>query len=159
MHFEYEFEHIRNGEVIDTFRQKNLIPIQGYNHMLDVTCHGGTQVSTWYVAIYEGNFTPSSTDTAASLPAAAVECTAYAEATRPTWNEGAVSGGVVTNVDNKAEFTMNATKTLYGCWLTSVSGKSSTSGVALSVVRFSTPKTCESGDVFRVTAPVTLTAS
>lgn len=159
MHFNYIVEHIRDGVVIDSSEEKNLIPTQGLTHILDVVCKGGSPVSTWYVAPYEGNFTPSAPDTAASLPAAAVECTAYAEAARPTWVEGAVSGGTVTNVDSKAEFTMNATKTIYGCWLASVPGKSSTSGVALSVVRFAASKAFQSGDIMRITAPVSLTAS
>lgn len=159
MHFNYIVEHVRDGVVIDTEHVKNLIPTEGLAHMLDVTCKGGSQVATWYVAPYEGNYTPQATDTAASLPAAAVECTAYAEATRPTWVEGAVSGGTVTNVDSKAEFTMNATKTIYGCWLASVSGKGSTAGTVLSVVRFPASKTFQSGDTMRITAPVSLTAS
>lgn len=159
MHFNYVLEHVRNGVVIDSMKMKNLIPTQGLTHILDVVCKGGAQVPTWYVAPYEGDFTPSAPDTAASLPAAAVECTAYAEAARPTWVEGAVSGGGVTNVDSKAEFTMNATKTIYGCWLTSVAGKGSTSGLVLSAVRFPAAKTFQAGDVMRITAPVNLTAS
>lgn len=159
MHFNYIVEHVRNGVVIDAMDVKNLVPTQGLTHILDVVCKGGAQVPTWYVAPYEGNFTPSATDTAASLPAAAVECTAYAEAARPTWVEGAVAGGSVTNVDSKAEFTMNASKTIYGCWLASVPGKGSTSGVVLSVVRFPVAKAYLSGDVMRITAPVNLTAS
>ena len=159
MHFTYIVEHVRGGVVIDTSHETNLVPTQGLTHILDVVCKGGAQVPTWYVAPYEGNFTPSATDTAANLPAAAVECVAYAEAARPTWVEGAIAGGAVTNVDSKAEFTMNATKTIYGCWLASVSGKGSTSGLVLSVVRFAASKTFQSGDIMRITAPVNLTAS
>ena len=159
MHFNYIVEHVREGVVIDSMDVTNLVPTQGLTHILDVVCKGGAQVPTWYIAPYEGDFTPSATDTAASLPAAAVECTAYAEAARQTWVEGAVSGGSVTNVDNRAEFTMNATKTIYGCWLSSVPTKGSTSGIALSVVRFPASKTYQSGDIMRITAPVSLTAS
>ena len=159
MQFNYIVEHVRDGVVIDTSYETNLVPTQGLTHILDVVCKGGAQTPTWYVAPYEGNFTPSAPDTAASLPAAAVECTAYTEAARPTWVEGAIAGGSVDNTASKAEFTMNATKTIYGCWLASVSGKSSTSGLVLSVVRFSASKTFQSGDIMRITAPVSLTAS
>lgn len=159
MHFNYEIEQIRDGQVIDRWTEKNLIPQQGLDHMLDVTCKGGSQVGTWYVLIYEGNYTPVSTDTAATFPGLATECTAYAEATRPTWNEGAISTGSVSNTLNKAEFTINASKTIYGCALVSVATKGSTSGILLSAVKFGTSKAYTSGDVLRVTAPVSLTAS
>ena len=159
MQFNYIVEHVRDGVVIDSSHETNLVPTQGLTHILDAVCKGGAQVPTWYIAPYEGNFTPSAPDTAASLPGAAVECTTYVEAARQTWVEGAIAGGSVDNTASKAEFTMNATKTIYGCWLASVSGKSSTSGLVLSVVRFSASKTFQSGDIMRITAPVSLTAS
>lgn len=159
MHFNYEFEHVRNGVVIDRWKEKNLIPNEGLAHMLDVTCKGGSQVGTWYVGIYEGNYNPVATDTAATFPGLATECSAYAEATRQTWNEGAVSGNSVSNTLNKAEFTINASKTIYGCFLVSVAAKGATSGILLSAVKFGTSKAYTAGDVLRVTAPVSLTAS
>lgn len=159
MHFNYEFEHVRDGVVIDTWKEKNLIPTEGLNHMLDVVCKGGSQVSTWYVMPYEGDYTPLATNTAANFPGLATECTAYTEANRVTWVEGAVSAGAVDNSANKAEFTINATKTIYGCALVSVATKGATTGVLLSAVRFSAPKSFVSSDTLRVTAPVSLTAA
>ena len=159
MHFNYEFEQVRDGVVIDCWTEKNLIPNEGLTHMLDVVCKGGSQVPTWYVMPYEGNYTPVATDTAATFPGLATECTAYTEAKRVTWVEGSISGNSVSNSASKAEFTLNAGKTIYGCALVSVSTKSATSGVLLSAVRFGTPKTYLSGDILRVTAPVSLTAS
>ena len=159
LHFGYEFEIVRDGVVIDRFTEKNLIPTEGLNHMLDVVCHGGSQVPTWYVGIYEGDYTPAATNTAANFPSLSTESTAYAESVRQTWVEGAPAAGVVDNSANKAIFTMNANKTIYGCFLSSVATKGATTGVLLSAVRFSTPKVLISTDLLRVTAPVSLTAS
>ena len=159
LHFNYEFEIVRDGVVIDRFTEKNLIPTEGLNHMLDVVCHGGSQVGTWYVGIYEGDYTPASTNTAANFPSLSTESTAYTEGTRQAWVEGAPAAGVIDNSASKAAFTMNANKTIYGCFLSSVATKGATSGVLLSAVRFSTPKVLVSTDILRVTAPVSLTAS
>lgn len=159
MHFEYEVEVIRDGVVIDRSIEKNLIPQQGLDHILDVVCKGGVQISTWYVSIYEGDYTPISTNTAANFPGLATESSAYAETVRQTWVEGAVTAGAVDNSASKAEFTMNAAKTIYGCALVSNSSKGATAGILLSAVRFGTPKALVSGDILRVTAPVSLTGA
>jgi len=159
MHFNYEFEQVRDGVVIDRWTEENLIPNEGLTHMLDVVCKGGSQVGTWYVLPFEGNYTPVATDTAATFPSLSTECTTYAESVRQTWVEGAISGNSVSNSASKAEFTINASKTIYGCALVSVATKSATSGVLLSAVRFGTPRAYINADVLRVTAPVSLTAS
>lgn len=159
MHFNYGFEQVRDGKVIASWGEKNLIPTEGLNHILDVVCKGGSPVATWFVGIFEGDYTPVATDTAATLPALSTESTAYSEAVRQTWVEGAIAAGAVSNSASKAEFTINASKTIYGCFLSSVSAKSSTAGVILSVVRFGTPKAFLSGDILRVTAPVSLTGA
>lgn len=159
MHFNYEFEVERDGVIIERFTEKNLIPTEGLNHMLSVVCAGGSQVGTWFVGIFEGDYTPLATNTAANFPALATESTAYVESTRQTWVEGAVTAGAVSNSANKAEFTLNANKTIYGCFLSSVATKGATTGVLLSVVRFATPKAFTAGDIVRVTAPVSLTGA
>ena len=159
MHFKYLVEHLRDGVVIDSTIETNLIPQQGLDHMLDVTCKGGSQVATWYVSIYEGDYTPISTNTAANFPGLSTECVAYDEAVRPTWVEGAITAGAVDNSASKAEFTINASKTIYGCALNSAAAKGATTGILLSAVRFATPKAFVDNDVLRVTAPISLTAA
>src|SRR3972149_5905604 len=98
----------------------NLIPTEGLNYMLGTALTGVAQSSTWYVALFEGNYTPVGTVTAATFPSAATECTAYTEASRVTWTPGSISAGSVSNTASKAVFTMNATKTVYGIAQTSV---------------------------------------
>ena len=159
MHFNYQFEYEAPDGSITVFTEKNLIPTEGLNHMLSVVVAGGVKVSTWYVGIYEGDYTPIATNTAANFPGLATECTAYAEASRPTFVEGSVSAGAVDNSASKAEFTMNATKTVYGCFLVSTATKGATTGTLLSAVRFSTPQDMTAGGFPRVSAPLSLTGA
>lgn len=149
---------VRESEVV-----KNLMPLEGINHLINVSMKGSTQITAWYLGLYEGNYTPTSTDTMAAFPAAATETTAYDEATRRTFTPGAVAAGTVDNSAAKAEFTINVTagttKTIYGGFIGSASAKGSTSGVLLSAVKFASPKTLGDGDVLRVTAGFTIASA
>lgn len=155
----YLVEVIRDGVVIDREEVHNLVPTQGLNHILNVEFKSTTQVTAWYLAIFEGNYVPTSADTAAALPAAATECTAYAESTRVLFVGGTVAGGVLDNSASRAEFTMNAAKTIYGAFMTSAPAKGATTGVVISSVRFSAAKNLVATDILRITAGMTLTSS
>jgi hypothetical protein len=151
----WDCEHVRDGEVIDRWSEKNLIVNEGLTHILDVHFNGGTQIATWYIAPFEGNYTPVAGVTAATITAASTECTAYDEATRVEYNEADPASQSVTNSANKATFTFNATKTIYGAFLVSQSAKSSTSGVLFSAARFSASKAVVDNDQLLVTYTIT----
>lgn len=142
----------RDGSIRESETIANLMPNEGLSHMLGVTLKGATQILSWHVGIYEGNYTPVAGDTAAAFPASATESSAYAEATRPVLTLGVVTAGAADNSASRAEFTANATKTFYGGFVSSSAAKGSTSGVLLSAVRFASPKNLSSGEVLRVTA-------
>lgn len=153
----FSCEHIRDGEVIDAWEDHNLVVNEGLNHILDVQFHAATQITTWYLAPFEGNYTPVATLTAATVTAAATECTAYDEATRVEYVEAAPAAQAITNSASKATFTFNATKTIYGMFLGSASAKSATSGKLFSAARFSASKAVVAADQLLVT--YTFTAS
>lgn len=148
-----------SGTLIDSEVVHNLVPMEGINHFLNTTLKGGGQNATWYVGLYEGNYTPSSTDTAVAFPAAATETTAYDETTRPAFTSGAVSAGSLDNSASKAVFTFNAIKTVYGGFLTASPVKGGTSTVLISVVRFGSPKNLDPGAILRVTAGIAAASS
>lgn len=144
-------EHWREGELIDVDETPNIVVNEGLNHILDVMFHGETQVTTWYIGIFEGNYTPVANVTAATIAAASTESTAYDEATRVEYNEAAASGQSMTNSANKAVFTMNANKTIYGAFLVSASAKSATTGKLFAASKFGSSKAVTSGDELLVT--------
>lgn len=159
MGFTYTIEVLKDGVVVDTETVHNLMPTEGLNYMLSAGIAGGAQATSWYVGLFEANYTPVAGDTAATFPASATETTTYAESTRVAFVPGAVSGGALTNSASRAEFTSNANKTVYGAFLVSASGKSATSGVLLSAAKFATSKTFDSGSVIRVTAGFTTSST
>ncbi len=162
----WEFKQLRKNsagvyEVIDEWVQGNVITTQGLNHMLDVTFHGTTALGTWYLLLFEDNYAPLIGDTYA-VPGFN-ESTAYTEATRPAFVEAAASGKVITNTANKATFTMNDTKTIYGAALVSATADGNTKdntagagGVMFCASKFSTAKSVVVTDILQISCTITL---
>lgn len=132
-------------------------PAEGRNYIMDVAVHGRTQVTTWYVLLFEGDYTPQEDDTAANIVGRATEITAYTEVARPTLVESAAASGSSNNAGNLAQFTLNAAKTVRGFAIVSASGKGATTGVLLAIQKLTTPRDYLSGDIVKV--PVTLSLS
>jgi hypothetical protein len=157
----WDVEHYRAGELIDREQVHNVCTAEGLNKLLDVMFHAATQITTWYVAIFETDTTPSDTTTYA-VPVY-TESSAYDEATRPEYVEAAASSKSMTNSANKASFTISATKTIYGAALVGGGSAASTKadtaggGTLYCAAKFTTSKPVEDDDVLKVT--VTLTAS
>lgn len=142
---------IRNGVVIDEFQDHNLVVNEGLNRLLNVMFNGATQSSTWYLGVFEGNYTPVGTVTAATIASAATECTAYTATTRPEYTEATSTAQSTTNSAARASFIFNATKSIYGAFLISDNTKAGTSGYLFSAARFSGVKNVESGDELLLT--------
>lgn len=153
--FTYDIIHERNGVELSRERVKNIIPTEGLNHLIDSAVCAGTRYTAWYVALFESNSTPAAGDTIASY----TECQAFDEPTRPAFTPAAVSAGGTNNSAAKAEFTINATKAIYGTTIVSGSAKGSTSGVLLSAVRFASVKNVVDGDLLKISASVDLDAA
>ncbi len=150
-------QHVRAGKVIDEWESPNLVVNEGLNSLLGIMFHGDTQIGTWYLGIFEANYTPVATLTAATVTAASTECTAYSETVRQTYNEAAAASQSITNSASVATFTFNATKTIYGAFLVSNSAKSSTAGTLFSAAQFASSKAVVSTDQLLLT--YTFTAS
>lgn len=147
----FEGQLIRKGKVIDEWRDHNLVVNEGLDALLNIMFHGSTQITSWYIGLFEGNYTPVATVTAATIVAAATECTAYTQSTRQAYDEAAASSQSITNSASRATFTFNASKTIYGAFLVSLATKSGTTGTLFSAAKFSTSKSVESGDELLLT--------
>jgi hypothetical protein len=146
----YSGKIVRAGKVIDEFEADNLIVNQGLDHILGVEFTGVSQISSWYLAPFTGNYVPVATDTAASIPGNATEATAYSAVTRVPF-AGVESGQQATNSASPAVFVFTSILTIYGAFLSSASTKSSTSGILFSAAQFSTPKSVGVGDQLLLT--------
>lgn len=155
----WDWEHVRNGKVIDRWTEHNICVDEGLNALLDIMFHATTQLTTWYVLIFETDTTPAAGTTYATP--VWTECTAYTEGTRPEYVEAAASSKSITNSANKATFTINATKTIYGAALVAggtdanTKGDAAGGGTLYSASKFSSSKSVVSADVLNCTITVT----
>jgi len=139
----------KDGNVKWEEEKKNLIVTEGLNHILDVTFHSDTQVTTWYIGL-KGSGTPAAGDTMASHSSWS-EITDYS-GDRKEWTEGAASSGSMTN-SSSVDFSITGTATVAGAFLNTAS--TGTAGTLYGVVDFSSARSVISGDTLQVTVTVT----
>jgi len=157
------WEHFRGGKLIDEWEYDNVCTDEGLDHMLDSTFDAATQITQWYVEIFEDDVTPDG-DTTYAVPVY-TPCTAYDEATRPEYTAAAAASQVTTNVASKAVFTISDTKTIYGASLVGGGSAATTKGNVLgggtlfSGSKFATAKAVADDDVLNVTIAITLADS
>lgn len=144
--------HRADGRV-EEIEDWNIIPNAALNDNLDVWLSGGTQDTTLFVGL-KGTGAPAAGDTMASH-AGWSEVTDYDEANRVAWTDGGVSSQSVSNSGSPAVFTINATVTVAGAFLTGVNTKGGTTGILYAVVNFSASKSLADNDTLTVTYTVT----
>lgn len=152
----------KDGKLKWTESIGNLVVDEGLNDILDVMFVADTQITTWYVGIFNNDYTVLAGNTYQTK--GFTESTNYTESNRPTWTPGSVSGKSVDNSASKATFTMNTGETVWGAFLcggTNAATKNdSTSGdanVLYCSAQFSSEKVVVTDDVLKVT--VTLTSA
>lgn len=150
----------KDGNLKWTENIHNLVTTEGLNHILETQFKSGTQITAWYVLIFNDDYTVLAGDDYAAP--GFTESIAYDESVRPTWVGGTVAGGSVDNSASKATFTMNATETIYGAALVGGVGadvkddQADVDGRMYCAAQFSASKGVVNDDVLKVT--VTLTA-
>lgn len=150
-HGRWKVECIRDGQVVWSEEFHNIVVNQGLDELLNAALANQGATSTWYVGL-KGSGTPAAGDTMASHPTWS-EITAYNETTRPTWTpNGAAVSQTVSNSNNRAQFTMNTSTTVYGAFLTSSSTKGGNTGKLYAAGDFSASRSVVSGDILLVTA-------
>lgn len=146
----------RRGFLIWDRRLPNGVTDEGLNHIMGTQFLSGTQVGPWKIGLINVGAVLSPSDTMASH-SGWTEVTDYDEAARPNF---VASAGAVGEVYNPAYtvFTMNATATLYGLFLTSDDTKGGTAGILWSTAKFGgVSKQVQSGDVVRIGYTITAT--
>lgn len=149
----FELECYRAGKLIWVEKCQNIITDEGLNRILDVMLHATTQTTTWYCGLVETD-TAEAANMTYDVPVF-TESTAYDEATRPEYEEAASSSKTVTNSANKATFTIDATKTMYGAAIFSINTKGDhtqgANNVLFCYAKFSASRAVVDNDVINLT--------
>ena len=156
--------HDKDGNLKWSAESKNLVVNAGLAYMAGTALTSVTQITTWYIGLYGSGAsnTPAAGDTMSSH-AGWTEVVPYSNATRvaATFVTATTANpSVVTNAASPATFTINATSTVGGAFLTSGSAKSGTTGTLFSAADFASPgdRSVVSGDILSVTYTFSLAA-
>lgn len=150
------FECIRQGKVIWTREYDNLVTTAGLNKLLDATFSTGFATPAWFVGLVSSGPTFAAADTMSSHTGW-TENTSYAATTRPALTPGTIASGSFDNSASKASFTMSASTTIGGAFLTTSSTKGGTTGTLYAEGAFTGgDETLASADVLNVTVTVTV---
>lgn len=158
----YTFEHIRDGQVIDSWDDTNIVVDEGLNYILDAAFSAGTPLTAWYVGLFKNNYTPVYNNVASTFAGAGVanEVTSeYSEGTRPLWVDAGAAAKTITNTASPAVFTFGTGVTVYGAFLISNSTKGGLTGTLASASKFSTSRVMLTGDKLNVTYSLTVSSS
>ena len=155
----YDVEHWRDGKLLSKESCKNLVVAQGLNYLLASALAGGSQITSWYLALFTGNYTVLATDVASGIASNASELAAtyYTAGARQAWtaNSSTVTGASTSNSSSQASFTfqniVSPPTTIYGAFLVSSATAVGTGGTLFSGAQFATSKGVASGDILLLT--------
>ena len=156
--------HDKDGNLKWEAEAPNLVVNGGLQDMNAKYFTGSAYTATWYLGLYGSGSTnnPAASDTMSSH-AGWTEVTAYSQSTRPACTFGTPSTAnpsVATNSASQASFSINATTTVGGAFLTSSNTKGGTTGILFSAADFQSPgdRSVVSGDTLSVTYTFSLDA-
>lgn len=157
--------HDKDGNLKWEDSSHNLVVNVGLQDMNAKYFTGSSYTAAWYLGLYGSGSTnnPAASDTMSSH-AGWTEVTAYSQSTRPVCTFGVpttANPSVSTNSASPAVYSINATTTVGGAFLTSNSTKGGTTGTLFSAADFSSPgdRSVVSGDTLTVTYTFSLTAT
>jgi hypothetical protein len=149
LHFVSHYD--REGRIKGIYETNNGIVNDGIEYLLDVGFDVGTQITVWYTGLVDNaGFTSFANADSMSLHAGWSESTAYNEANRPEWTAGAPASRSITNAST-VNFSINATVTIHGIFITSDNVKSGVTGTLWSTAAFTANVAATSGDTLKVT--------
>lgn len=154
--------HDKDGNLKWEDAAPNLVVNGGLQDMNAKYFTGSAYTAAWYIGIYgaAASNNPAASDTMSSH-AGWTEVTDYSQATRPACTFGTpttANPSVATNSASPATFSINATTTVGGAFLTSNNTKGGTTGTLYSAADFSAPgdRSVVSGDTLSVTYTLSL---
>jgi hypothetical protein len=147
-----------DGELKWKDTAKNTVTNEGLDTILNLLLKTTANIDPWYIGLTDGTPTPAAADQLTGIHAGWVEVTAYTEAVRQEFEDGALSSQSCANTASKASFAINATTTIGGAFLAS-SATTGANGLLFCVAAFTGgDKAPDSGDTLEVTYTITAAA-
>jgi len=162
IHGEVTLNHFRKGKLIGKETSSNLIVDAGLNHFLNVVMGADAKITTWYVGIFKNNVTPAAADAPAAVLGAAGTYGEGQDAdydlpltNKPEYIDAPATAKVMSNSGTPASFTIAASITLYGAFISSVAAKTGTTGTLLAAKKFDASRAVIDNDIITVQYDIT----
>ena len=160
-------DHFRDGKLIHHCDQGgNTFTTEGMARILNIVFRAQTTEAAIYVGIFKSNVTPAVGDTAAAKLGAAGTYGECQDAdydspatNKPAYTIASTSTASCTNAASAASFTMNASITVYGAFLSTAAAKTATTGTLFCAKAFSSSRAVIADDVLSVTYVISCTTS
>jgi len=160
-------DHFRDGKLLHHCDQGgNTFTTEGMARILNIVFRAQTTESAIYVGIFKSNVTPAVGDTAAAKLGAAGTYGECQDAdydspatNKPAYTIASTSTASCTNAASAASFTMNASITVYGAFLSTAAAKTATTGTLFCAKAFSSSRAVIADDVLSVTYVISCTTS
>ena len=160
-------DHFRDGKLLHHCDQGgNTFTTEGMARILNIVFRAQTTESAIYVGIFKSNVTPAVGDTAAAKLGAAGTYGECQDAdydspatNKPAYTIASTSTASCTNAASAASFTMNASITVYGAFLSTAAAKTANTGTLFCAKAFSSSRAVIADDVLAVTYVLSCTTS
>ncbi len=169
MHGHVLTDHFRNGLLLAHNDQgSNTFTTEGMAYLLNVIFGTTSKVGIpiFYVGIFKNNVTPAVGDTAAAKLGAAGSYGECQDAdydspitNKPGYTIASTATASCTNTASAASFTVNASITVYGAFLSTSMAKTATDGYLMAAKKFGTARAVIDADVLAVTYVISCTTS
>ncbi len=136
--------------------EENIIPDDAIAYLLGSSLNSVSQLTAFYIGLFQTAYTPVATETMTTLLANATETTDYSGGVRLTLTPNAIAAGVFSNAGNQAEFVFTGDVTIRGSFITSNSVRGNNAGLLISADEYATAKVMEAGATLKVTTGLTL---
>ena len=151
-HFKFEFEcYGPDGKLKwrDGFR--NTVVTSGKNDLLTNYFKGSAYTAAFFVGLVDNaSFSAIAAGDTMASHAGWLEAVPYSNSTRPALTLGTPAAGSVDNSASKASYTINATATINGAFVTTNSTKSGTTGTLYSAGSFGSTRAVVNGDTLNI---------
>jgi hypothetical protein len=164
----YQCDQFRKGELIAGGYPElpNTFTTEGLSYLLRVMFWETSKAASliWYLGIFDTNVTPAvgnvaSTALGAAGTYGAIQTAEVDETVVEPYTTVTTATASCTNAASKAEYTMAATRTIYGAYLTDSSDMTSVAGILMSAKKFSTARAVIADDVLSISYVISLTTS
>ncbi len=142
------------GNIKEDFECPNGITDVGLNHILETEFNGGTPITSWYIGLIDNaSFSALAAGDTMASHAGWIANEDYSETAHPEWTAGTAASRSITNAAT-VDFSIDATVTLKGIFVTSQSAKATATGTLWSTAAFASNVAAVNGDTLKITYTV-----